>query len=477
MSAQAVERIQLLDDPAGRIRASRVVAPQPGPLVNPFALGVRGWVVGASAPARQVELMHGTREVAVLPLSRPSLDVAREVGAALPPVGRTLFRSRLMALRALRRVGGLGMTEAGAARRLLHPDVLFNGFDATVPLLGLPERCTLRLQARLDDGSVAPLADIQVNRPRLSAAGYTPRYQPLMVTSVGRSGSTWFQHVVSQHPQVAAFRAEGYEVTAGQQLAKMAIGAGAQSPYTESFFAKKGFRAVIQEGGEPVRRLVEVVGQGVEDLAAQAMRGVDRFYTLADSLDGREPAAEGELRYFTEKNLRPEWFFWEVYPKAKEIFLIRDFRDVVCSSLAANAKWGKRFFGRAAADSDRDYIFHRAAMARPWILEPWRERAGRAHLVRYEELILEPERVLTGILDYLELESSPSIVQGMLARANESQDRRGKERHMTSGDATGSIGRWKTDMAPELVDACQEAFGEFFTAFYGDAPSSTVAPV
>ncbi|HEU4883639.1 MAG TPA: sulfotransferase [Longimicrobium sp.] len=479
MSLQAIESIQLLDDPSGRIRASRLVAPQAGGQMNPFAFSLRGWVVGASAPVRQVELVHGTREVAALPLSRPNLEVAREVGAGLAPVGRTAFRSRLLALRALRRMGWLGMAEPGAARRLLHPDVLFNGFDATVPLLGLPERCTLRLQARLDGGAAVPLADIHVRRPRLSPGGYAPRYRPLMVTSIGRSGSTWFQHVISQHPQVAAYRTHGYEVTAAQQLARLAIGATAQSPYTESFFAKKGFTDLVQSlpgGAEPVRRLVELVGSGVEDLVQQALRSVDRFYALADTLDGREPAGDGETRYFTEKNLRPEWFFWEAYSGAKEIFLVRDFRDVICSSLAANAKWGKRFFGRSAVGSDRDYIFHRAGMARPWILEPWKERAGRAHLVHYEELILDPERALAPALDYLELDSSPSVVRAMLARAEEKQDRRGRDRHMTSGDARGSIGRWKTDLAPDLVEACNEAFAEFYAAFYAAAPASAAAP-
>lgn len=480
MPVQSVEHVQLLDDPSGRIRASRVVSPQAGPQVNPFALALRGWAVGATVPVRRVELVHGSSEVAVLPLSRPSLEVAREVGDGLSSIGRAAFRSRLLALRGLRKAGWMGMTEADAARRLLHPDVLFNGFDATVPLLGLPEACTLRLQARLDDGAAVPLADVRIRRPALSSGGYAPRYRPLMVTSIGRSGSTWFQHVISQHPQVAAYRAAGYEVTVAQQLARTAIGATAASPYTESFFAKKGFRELIQAPAQdgaapPVDDLVKIVGEGVEDLVRQAMRSIDRFYALADSIDGRQSAGEdGVPRYFTEKNLRPEWFFWEAYPAAKEVFLVRDFRDVVVSSLAANAKWGKRFFGRGAVTSDREWIAHRADMARPWILEPWRQRADRAFLVRYEELILQPERTLKGVLDYLELDSDPTVVRRMLESATHGQDRGTRERHMTAGDPVASIGRWKKDLAPGLREACEEAFAEFFDAFGApDAPDAS----
>lgn len=471
MPVQSVQHVQLLHDPSGRIRASRVVAPLVGPQVNPFALALRGWAVGASVPVRQVELVHGSSQVAVLPLSRPSLEVAREVGEGLSSIARAAFRSRLLALRGLRKAGWMGMAEPPAARRLLHPDVLFSGFDATVPLLGLPESCTLRLQARLDDGAAVPLAELRIRRPALSSGGYAPRYRPLMVTSIGRSGSTWFQHVVSQHPWIAAYRAAGYEVTVAQQLARTAIGATAASPYTESFFAKKGFRELIQAPAEagappPVDDLVKIVGAGVEDLVEQALRSIDRFYALADSLDGRDSAADdASPRYFTEKNLRPEWFFWEAYPAAREVFLVRDFRDVVVSSLAANAKWGKRFFGRGAVTSDREWISHRADMARPWILEPWRQRRDRAFLVRYEELILQPEQTLKGVLDYLELDSEPAVIRRMLESAASGQDRGSRERHMTAGDPVASIGRWKKDLAPELREACEEAFAEFFAAF------------
>ena len=200
--------------------------------------------------------------------------------------------------------------------------------------------------------------------------------------------------------------------------------------------------------------------------AEAAVRGIDRFYDLADRMDGRPPAAEGETHYFTEKNLQPEWLFWEVYPRAREIFLVRDFRDVICSSLAANAKWGKRFFGRAHAADDRDYVFVRAAMARPWILEPWRQRGERAHLVRYEELILDPEPVLRGVLEYLELDPSDSAIREMLRLAGATQAGEARSEHMTSSSAAASIGRWKTDLPAPLVEACDEAFAEFFAAFY-----------
>lgn len=456
------------------VRAWRLVSPRPEPQVNPYALALRGWVIGGPAPAVAVEVAHGSASVLTLPLAQRSLEPAREAGAGMGGPARAVMQARLFAARGLSRIGYPVQGAAGAVGRVLRPDVLYSGFDGTLPLLGLPARCTLRLSVRLADGTRAGLAELDIDRPQMRS-GLGALYQPLMVTSIGRSGSTWLQHLISQHPAVAAFRAHGYEATVARELVTLAARSAGAGPYAESFFVKKGFRSLFTgpEAGDAMEGVVRAVGAGVHDLAADAVRGIDRFYALADEMDGRPAAREGETRYFTEKNLRPEWFYWEAYPRAKEIFLVRDFRDVICSSLAANAKWGTQFFGRRDAADDRDFVYRRAKMARPWILESWRARGPRAHLVRYEELIRDPEPVVARMLEYLELDAAPSVVREMLASAERTQGAGKRDRHMTSADPALSIGRWKTDLSPEMARACDEAFAEFFQAFYTEpAPAA-----
>jgi hypothetical protein len=73
MPVQAVEAVELGHHSPQRIRASRIIAPQAGPQVNPFAVTLRGWVMGGPVSVRQVELMHENTQMAVLPLSRPNL--------------------------------------------------------------------------------------------------------------------------------------------------------------------------------------------------------------------------------------------------------------------------------------------------------------------------------------------------------------------------------------------------------------------
>ncbi|WP_420126702.1 sulfotransferase family protein [Longimicrobium sp.] len=468
---ESTVRVHPVADPA--VRASRLLAPHEDGQVNPYALPVRGWAV-AREPAVALEVAHGSAVVQSLPLAQRSMEAATQAGAALAPPARALLQGRVFAARGLSRLGWEVERSAGAVRRILRPDVLYSGFSGSIPLLGLPARCTLRLSLRLAGGEAAALADVSIDRPPVRVT-QPARYQPLMVTSVGRSGSTWFQHLLSQHPAVAAFRAHSYEATPARELLLLAANSAASGPYTEAFFARKGFRSLLTgpSAGDAMPRMMAAVGEGVREQAEAAVRAIDRFYDLADRMDGRPAAGDEGTRYFTEKNLRPEWLFWEVYPRAKEIFLVRDFRDVITSSLAANAKWGKRFFGRGQAADDRDYVFVRAAMARPWILEPWRQRSDRAHLVRYEELILNPEPVLRGVLEYLELDPSDAAIAQMLRLAGATQAGDARSEHMTSSSAAASIGRWKKDLPPPLVAACDEAFAEFFDAFYPAGTAGT----
>ncbi len=79
----------------------------------------------------------------------------------------------------------------------------------------------------------------------------------------------------------------------------------------------------------------------------------DWYTTLARNQSQDAPV------YFAEKHMWPNFLpvlTWELYPQAKEIFLVRDFRDMVCSILAFDRKRGYPGFGRPEGKSDTDYV-------------------------------------------------------------------------------------------------------------------------
>jgi len=169
--------------------------------------------------------------------------------------------------------------------------------------------------------------------------------------------------------------------------------------------------------------------------------------------------------FFAEKHVpdrhHPD-LLWQLYPGSRELFLVRDFRDMVASILAFDAKRGFRSFGRDAHTDDRDWI--RALGIRVEALRlAWRDRSRRAHLVRYEELIRDPRATMSGVLDYLGLDTDVAGVEELLRGADEESEESAE--HRTRHDPRETIGRWKNDLASPLQQACDDAFGDALAEF------------
>ncbi len=152
---------------------------------------------------------------------------------------------------------------------------------------------------------------------------------------------------------------------------------------------------------------------------------------------------------------------WELYPDAREIVLVRDFRDMVSSMFAFDAERGfDGFGGRTGSDKDR---ITEAGKEVARLLDSWRERSDRAHLVRYEDLITRPHETARSLLAYLDLKPDERAVEKMLRALDERTDQ--TEWHRTTDDPKSSIGRWREDLDDDLRRACDEALGPELEAF------------
>jgi hypothetical protein len=90
-------------------------------------------------------------------------------------------------------------------------------------------------------------------------------------------------------------------------------------------------------------------------------------------------------------------------------------------------------------------------------------RAERAHLVRYEDLVSDPPETVRAVLAYLEIDSSPGVVEAVTRALTETTP--GMEAHRTTPDAQASVGRWQRELTPELQRLCETAFGPALEAF------------
>ncbi len=399
--------------------------PRTGALGDTWTLPISGWVVGSRAPAVRVTVAQAGEASWDLPVHDRRPDVAH-----------------------------------------LHPEIPWArhaGFSGAVGALRLPLRFELEVSADVPDVGRVPIGSATGRRAPLESA-YEPELRPLMVTTLGRTGSTWLVHLLAQHPDVVAYRPFSFEPRAATYWIDILTSLAEPSSYTQQVDGEVrypdpwwlGTQTRMTSERLPDEELSRWLGSdNVSDLAGVAQQRIDALYTRVASLSERRP------EFFAEKCLpqgNVPGLLWELYPDAREIFLVRDFRDMLCSIRSFNAKRAASDFGLDGAQSDQVYVEQVLSPSVKSLVREWRRRADRAHLVRYEDLVRDPRSALSGMLEYLGRDAAPQLVESMVAAA--AREIPEMEAHRTSGSALDSIGRWRRELPEELVRLCEESYGE-----------------
>jgi hypothetical protein len=394
-----------------------------------YAIQLAGWVVGRRLPALAVEVVNNGAAISRIPLTVRRKDIA----AKFPD----------------------------------SPNAEQSGFFTLLNTLRLPPEFAFTLFAILENNIRVSIGSFQGSRSELRST-YEPRLQPLMVTSLGRSGSTLAVQLLGTHPQIAAYRPYECEPRVATYWMGVLQALSDPASYLSQIRPVGGLGSdTWWLGGDgPVprplkddQRIMDWIGRdSVEALAATCQARIDALYSRIAAHQGQDAV------YFTEKFLPPTGssLINELYPSAREVILVRDFRDMVCSIAAYNAKKGVQAFGRNLAESEDDFVRRlKGSVLR--LLRHWQQRSQSAYLVRYEDLILQPAETLEGILRYLGLDAGPSITDAMLKSLQSMVAQR--EVHATTDDPRASIGRWRRDLSPQLKETCEKVLGFAFEEF------------
>jgi hypothetical protein len=414
------------------LRGGAIDIPRAGSLKAPWALHVAGWVLGKDVKVEAVEMLCE--------------------GVVLSQAGVRLQRPDVAA------VHKLAVTEKV-------------GFSCAISLAGLPGEFEIHLNARLADGSRAPFGVIRGRRPRLQP-GAQLAIQPLMVTGMrGRIGRTWLMHVLAQHPNVVAYREYPYETYSASYWMHMLRVLSAPANHEESsppdrfqtnsfFIGAHPYNYVSLKRWEREKGLETWFSEDyVSRLARFCQESIDGYYKQVGLSQG-QPSP----RYFAEKHHHGHVWrcLWELYPHSREILLLRDLRDVICSVFAFNAKRGFVSFGRDKFNSDVEYIRHLRAEAQR-LATTWKEVKDKSLLIKYEDLIKTPTETMQRIFRYLDLPAEKAAVDTTLDRAARTMPE--LSQHRTTKNATESVGRWQRDLSPELRAVCNEELREVLREF------------
>ncbi|MDY6805896.1 MAG: sulfotransferase [Cyanobacteriota bacterium] len=380
---------------AEEIGGHQIDLPKKGDRLNTYSMEIVGWVVGKKSRVVAVEAVSGGKVLQKVPVELPR-----------PGVGKRFPKL---------------------------PAAKNSGFAATVGLLGLPLVSELTLQGVMEDGRRLPLGEIKFQRLEGLKSSYSPKLQPLVISSVGPSGAERLLQMLAEHPSLAAMGPSAGEMPSSQYWLELLLGLSPGKKMGERSELSYWWRRTYPE-----------------ELADFCLQSIDGLYSKVN-------AKKSQINYFVENYdaSRPEFFnlLSELYPEGREIILVRDFRDVVYSMLPfSGRKCGgfdpKRF------KSYQQFVYEFCKYSVGGVLDRWKERRSSAYLVKYEDLILSPEETLSGILQYLDLDSSNKTVDRMLKKASKQKSK-----------PEPPVGDWQYEMPASLQVLCSEVCAEALQEF------------
>ncbi len=348
------------------------------------------------------------------------------------------------------------------------------GFSVELGLLEVPLGADLYVAVNLlsQDGTsssvrVGTISDLP---PHTLELHYTEETSPLLLPSLGRSGTTLLMGLLSQHPSILVpgphpfeFRQLSYLWHAARVLLSPADFANSMHP--DSFeivnrhrigydpYNRSEFQAQMATTGVRVWRQATFPNHLVDFLKQE----VDGFAAAF-----RQDPASAPPKYVADKVLVGPLitFITNLYPRSRRVFLVRDFRDVFCSARAFNRKRGSQSFGETASTTDAEWL-QRLGMSARHLYRYFQVYRDVSVLVRYEDLVSQTGAELDRILGYLEIDDSPDTIKRLIDRG---RTRGRPDDHGTSYDAGSSSGRWRRELTREERDVTRSAFADVLDA-------------
>lgn len=289
------------------------------------------------------------------------------------------------------------------------------------------------------------------------------RVFPVIVSSLGRSGSSLLQALIAAHPQAVGERSYPRECKYGQAVMTEALGIqmaggiaetdwGAQSPANPYFANLLRLSSLMQNGTANYDFLYSELWESRRRFALEITERVYRRFF---------PEHAARAKFFVEKgsNVYSSVLTRYFYNIVRDVVLIRDPRDLAASAVSYNRSGAPADF--AEFGSDFEAAVRTMGTQLKVLDEAQAYKADTGLLVRYEDLVSDMLGVVNRIFAHigfpLDEEETVATITTAMAELGSTYDR-----HRTSGaSADRSIGRWRRDL-----DEAQKAILETHTGWF-----------
>lgn len=349
------------------------------------------------------------------------------------------------------------------------------GFETRLSRLNIDHRVPISLLAHIEIEDVVQLVRLGritgIGAPQVHWSN-SGRWSPIMVNALGRSGTTVLMAYLAAHPAIIAANVSQFEFRQASYLwhaAEVLTSPGnfCTSMHPDSFEGRSrhaiGYNPYWTSqflNPTPLRAVEfwlehKYVTDGVSFM-------VEQFDSYCDALasDLKKPGG----RFLAEKVIGSPMttFVRNVFPEAREVFLVRDFRDVFVSARRFNEQRGTISFGREGTDDDTAWMKILAHDAnRLWAI--FQSRADRVFTLHYEELITNTRQSLSRLYEHFGLDASEELIDSVLLDVT--RNHTNAAQHTTSVNIAGSVGRWRNEMSEREKQLAAEIFAGPLAAF------------
>ncbi len=306
--------------------------------------------------------------------------------------------------------------------------------------------------------------------------------QPLLVDYFTRDGSTLTMRLLASSPQIAVGGGYPYEHKYFAYIFRLShLIEKTEWPrqvWNPGALATLSQEKQMQLMGAPPWKGRELLdpAKGEEPFSEYTFRALWGEFSrrATEQTRSRHKRPDSDVRYYAEKHLST----WQVdmtdLPPFKLMAILRDPRDTYVS-IASFAKKRERAgmqrsMGQQPGESHDKWLKRHLARQRDRLR--WLRKAmdsGQMPVVRYENLVLNLDSEARRLEEVLGVELNPAAVAA---------DEKLRATHVSAATPEASVGRWRREMAPELVKRFNDELGKELEALGFDtsvpAPDETL---